>query len=78
MVRRRGMLVKNVSEAPLAIALRTRTLALDPGDEQLVTADEVRDAALRDHLQVRTIAVVRPATEEEGEALARALREEAR
>jgi hypothetical protein len=65
MPRRRGMLVKNVSEQPLSIPLKSRQIDLDPGDELLVTPEEVRDAALREHLQVRTLAIVRPATEEE-------------
>ena len=68
------MLVKNISEHPLSIRLKTRTLALDPGAEQLVTPEEVRDATLRDHLQVRSIAVVRPATGEEDDTLARDLK----
>ena len=68
MPRRRGMLVKNVCEQPLTIRLKTRTLEVAPGDEVLVTPEEVRDATLRDHLQVRTLAVVRPATEEEDTA----------
>ena len=65
MPRRRGMLVKNVCEQPLTIRLKDRTIELDPGDEALVTPVEVRDVTLREHLQVRTLAVVRPATEDE-------------
>ncbi|MFN3597590.1 MAG: hypothetical protein ACK41D_10010 [Rubricoccaceae bacterium] len=67
---RRGMLIKNVTERELSIALAARALHLAPGDEVLVTAEEVREAPLRDQLQVRTIAVVRPATPEETDALA--------
>jgi hypothetical protein len=59
------MLVKNVVEQPLTIQLKGRTIELDPGDEALVTPEEVRDATLREHLQLRTVAVVRTATEEE-------------
>ncbi len=73
MPQRRGMLIKNVSERPLTIRLQTREIAMEAGEEVLLTAEEVRDATLREHLQVRSVAVVRPATEEEGEALARAL-----
>ena len=73
MPQRRGMLIKNVSERPLTLRLQTRTIAMEAGEEVLVTAEEVRDATLREHLQVRSVAIVRPATEEEGEALARAL-----
>lgn len=67
---RRGMLIKNVAERPLSIRLQSRTLDLDAGDEILITAEEVRDPILRDNLQLRTVAIVRPATEEEGETLA--------
>lgn len=74
MAQRRGMLIKNVSERPVQLRLKARTLDLEPGDERLITAEEVRDAVLRDSLQVRTVAVVRPATPEEGEALVRELR----
>lgn len=73
MPERRGMLIKNVAERPLKIKLVTRTLAFDAGEEIFITAEEVRDPTLREHLQVRTIAVVRPATDEESEALAEAL-----
>jgi len=69
MRKRRGMLIKNISEKPVTIAMQTRTLTLKPGEETLLTATEVQDAAVRDHLQVRTIAVVRPATPEEDEEL---------
>lgn len=71
MANRRGMLIKNVAERPLSIRLRTRTIKMVAQEEVLVTAEEVRDFALRENLQVRTIAIVRPATEEEGMALAR-------
>ena len=68
------MLIKNVSEQPLSLRLKTRTIALEAGDEQLVTPEEVRDAVLREHLQIRSIAVVRPATEPEDVALAEELK----
>jgi hypothetical protein len=73
MSKRRGMLIKNVSERPLTLRLQTREIPMEAGDERLVTAEEVRDATLREHLQVRSVAVVRPATEEEGEQLDREL-----
>ena len=41
----------------------------------MVSAEEVRDAALRELMQLRTIAVVRPSTEDEAETLERELRE---
>ena len=63
------MLIKNVVEEAIAIRMAGRTLDLGPGDEALVTAAEVKDAALREHLQIRTIAIVRPATDAEGDTL---------
>ncbi len=59
------MLIKNISEKPVTIAMKTRTLHIEPGEEVLVSAEEVMDPTLRDYLQVRAVAVVRPATEEE-------------
>lgn len=67
------MLIKNLSERPLTIEMGTRTLELEAGGEVAVTAEEVRDRVLREHLQVRTIAVVRPTTAEENEQLEREL-----
>ncbi len=69
---RRGMLIKNTHERPVELVLASRTLGLGPGDEVFITAEEVRDAAMREHLQVRTVSIVRPTTpEEEEELLAR-------
>jgi hypothetical protein len=59
------MLIKNVSERPVEIQMTTRTLKLKAGEIQLVTADEVRDSVLRQHLQVRSVAIVRPTTPDE-------------
>lgn len=67
------MLIKNLSERPLTIRMATRKLELEAGEEIAVTAEEVRDSILREHLQVRTIAVVRPTTSEENEELERVL-----
>ncbi len=67
---RRGMLIKNVAERPLVIRLRKRILKMDAEEEILITAEEVRDSVLRENLQIRTIAIVRPSTAEEDEALA--------
>lgn len=69
MADRRGMIIKNVSNGPLDLALDTRTVHLEPGDEQVVTATEVRDGVLREALQLRTIAIVRPSTDDEATAL---------
>lgn len=65
MAERRGMVIKNVTESTLAVRLRSRQFSLESQEETVVTAEEVRDRTLRDHLQRRTLAVVRPATEEE-------------
>ena len=70
---RRGMLIKNVAERPLSVRLRTRVIQMAAEEEVLITAEEVRDSVLRENLQIRTIAIVRPATEEEGDTLAREL-----
>lgn len=69
MALRKGMLVKNVVEETVSIRMAGRVLELGPGDEALVTAVEVKDPVLREHLQIRTIAIVRPATDAEGETL---------
>ncbi|HIG74857.1 MAG TPA: hypothetical protein EYQ24_09870 [Bacteroidetes bacterium] len=66
---RRGMVIKNVTESPLTVRLTSRTFSLESQEETPVTAEEVRDRTLRDHLQRRTIAVVRPATEEEAASI---------
>jgi hypothetical protein len=66
---RRGMLIKNTNDRSVEIRMSTRTLHLNPGEEKFITADEVRDPNLRDKLQVRGVAIVRPASETEEEAL---------
>ena len=69
MPERRGMIIKNVSDAPVELELQGRTVHLDAGDERVVSAVEVRDAVLREALQVRRLAIVRPSTDEEAAAL---------
>ena len=64
---RRGMIIKNVVERVLSLELGSRVVTLDPGEETAVSAEEVRDAVLRENLQVRTIAIVRPTAAEEVE-----------
>ncbi len=63
------MLIKNTNPKPVTIPMATRTITLGSGEEQAVTAEEVRDAELREMLQVRAIAIVRPTTDEEEDAL---------
>lgn len=76
MPERRGMIIKNVSERPLDLRLDTRTLHLEAGEERPVSPVEVKDTVLRQALQVRSIAIVRPTTPEESEALAEELSNE--
>lgn len=59
------MVIKNVSGTPLTIRMSTRKLDLGAGEEALLSAVEVKDRGLRRKLQVRSIAIVRPATAEE-------------
>ena len=66
---RRGMLIKNTDERPVDIEMATRTMRLGPGEEKLITAEEVRDPAMRESLQLRSISIVRPATEAEEKTL---------
>lgn len=63
--KRKGMLIKNTNARTVTINMSTRTISLDPGEEELVTAEEVLDETLRDFLQVRGVSIVRPAREEE-------------
>ena len=67
--KRKGMLIKNTNFQTVTINMATRTISLDPGEEELVTAEEVLDEALRDFLQVRGVSIVRPALDEEEEEL---------
>ena len=59
------MLIKNTNTSLVTIAMSTRTITLAPGDEELITAEEVLDETLRDYLQVRGVSIVRPALDEE-------------
>ncbi len=67
------MLIKNTNATSVEVVMQTRTISLAPGDEALVTAEEVQDSGLRDHLQVRGVSIVRPSTEEEETELKQAL-----
>ena len=73
---RRGMLIKNTNTRPVDIEMKTRPLRLNPGQERFITAEEVRDTALREKLQVRAISIVRPSTEEEEVVLLQEIEEE--
>lgn len=73
---RRGMLIKNTNTGPVTVVMQTRTIVLEPGEETLVTAEEVQDSGLRDHLQVRGVSIVRPSTELEDSELRQTLETE--
>lgn len=63
------MLIKNTNDRPVDIVMKTRPIRLNPGEEKFITADEVRDSAVREKLQIRAVSIVRPSTEEEEDAL---------
>jgi len=63
------MLIKNNGTETVEVAMSSRQLRIDPGDEAFLTPNEVRDPVLREALQERSIAIVRPATPEEDEEL---------
>ena len=63
--KRKGMLIKNTNTQTVKVDMATRSITLEPGEEELVTAEEVLDATLRDFLQVRGVSIVRPARDEE-------------
>ena len=71
--KRRGMIIKNTDDKAVEVSMKSRLLHVGPGEERAITAEEVRDPALRESLQVRAISIVRPVTEEEEEALREAL-----
>lgn len=63
------MLITNNGTETVRVSMSSRLLRLDPGEEEFITPDEVRDPMLREALQERSIAIVRPATPAEDEAL---------
>ena len=62
---RKGMIIKNTNKRTISVKLDGRKLDIQPGEQVSVTADEVMDNALRDLLQVRDLAIVRPLSDEE-------------
>ena len=72
------MIIKNSDTKPVTIDMATRSITIEPGEEQPITAEEVRDPILRESLQVRAISIVRPATEEEDAALKQRLEQDRR
>ena len=63
--KRKGMLIKNTNTYSVEIPMKSREIRLGPGDEALLTAEEVLDSELRAKLQIRAVSIVRPATDEE-------------
>ena len=59
------MLIKNTDTTSVTIKMSKRTILLGPGEEELLTAEEVLDPDLRVKLQIRAVSIVRPATDEE-------------
>ena len=70
------MLIKNADPFPRTVALKTRTLVLEPGEAAPITSKEVMDPALRDMLQTRDLAIVRPISEEEEAEVLKALKQD--
>lgn len=62
---RKGMIIKNTDTESVGIEMSTRRIEIGPGDQHFITAEEVRDAVLRESLQVRAITIVRPASMKE-------------
>ena len=63
--KRKGMIIKNTDKKPLTVKLKHREFGLPPGGEAPITSDEVMEDAMRDLLQIRQLAIVRPLTEQE-------------
>jgi len=63
------MWIKNTGSEEACVSMASREICLQSGEEKLITPEEVRDPTLRRALQERSISIVRPATEEEDEAL---------
>jgi len=59
------MIIKNTDDSTVTLRLETRDLVLQPGGQIPISAGEVMDAVLREHLQRRAISIVGPITEEE-------------
>ncbi len=66
---RKGMIIKNANKKAITVKLEGRVIEIPPGGEVAVTSQEVMDNALRDLLQVRDLAIVRPLTAEEDEEM---------
>lgn len=63
------MLIKNNGTEEVQVEMASRALTIGAGEEAFITPEEVRDPRLREALQERSIAIVRPATQAEDAAL---------
>lgn len=70
------MIIKNNGSEEVRVDMKSRVLRLGAGEEQVIAPSEVRDSRLRRALQERSISIVRPATEDEEEALQERLNED--
>ena len=59
------MIIKNTNKKPLTVKLKHREIGLPPGGTAPITSEEVMENSMRDLLQVRQLAIVRPLTEQE-------------
>ena len=60
--KRKGMIIKNTDTEAMSGELEPRVLHLPPGGSGPITSEEVMDPSLRDLLQTRQLAIVRPIT----------------
>jgi hypothetical protein len=63
--KRKGMLLKNISEQAITLELPHRVIELPSGGLQILNAVEVQLATVRAFLQQHILAVVRPAEDHE-------------
>ncbi len=66
---RKGMIIKNTNKQAISVKLRGREIQIPPGETAPVSSEEVMENTLRDLLQVRDLAIVRPLTEQEEEEI---------
>ncbi len=66
---RKGMIIKNTNKQVISVKLSGREIQIPPGETTPVSSEEVMENTLRDLLQVRDLAIVRPLTEQEEEEI---------
>ena len=67
--KRKGMIIKNTGPTPMSIAFENRTVDIPPKGTIPIMSEEAMNDALRDLLQVRALAIVRPLTPSEEAAI---------